>query len=205
MAAPRPGSPLTSGLAVLLGLVGLGMGIPAFFRWKVFALERERDALLASAPSTPEVRLQWWFSHGQPRILEALRLSRFSAERPWIVSHVVAPGRAVDPPQVWGVDLSDLDPESVALDGLDVRVLLPAPVLLAREVLVGDNALGVAVLQPPGPQDPRVLLRDRVEHALERLIRALPRDIPGARISVEVGGLVRPRDEGVVAPLSPGS
>ena len=125
----------------------------------------------------------------------SMRASRFSAERPWIVSHVVAPEREGLPPEIWGIDQRTITADMVRLDGMVVRVVLPAPEIMARDVLVGDNAMGVQVFEAPGPPDPRILLRKRVEYAIERLIRVLPQEIPGARISVEVGGLVRPREE----------
>lgn len=184
------------GLLLLAAIIGVGMGIPAFFRWKYFQLGRDRDRMLAAAPSQPEARLALWFEHGHPRILEALTLSRFSPEKPWIVSHLVAPPREGIAPEIWGVDVSGLEPDVAFVEGMDVRIVLPAPRLLDHDVLVGDNALGVAVYPRPGPSDARMLVRDRVEYALKRMIEALPRDIPGARISVEVAGLVRPRPPG---------
>jgi len=183
------------GLPILLALIIMGMGIPAIYRWQSRVLGNERDKMLESVPDQPEARLGKWFQFGQPLILEALLASRFSAERPWIVSHVVAPESEGKPPEIWGIDQQAITKDMVVLDGLDVRIVLPAPEIVARDVLVGDNALGVQVFEAPGPPDPRILLRKRVEYAVERLIRVLPEEIPGARLSVEVGGLVRPREE----------
>jgi hypothetical protein len=177
---------------LLAGIIVVGMGIPAFFRWKVLELEEERIELLRNAPDEPQARLALWFQHGQPRIHEALVKARFSRAQPWIVSHVVAPASQVEAPEIWGIDVEDLLQDVVRQDGLVVRVTLPGPTLLARDVLVGDNALGVAVFAPDARPDGRVLARDRIEFFLARLIEALPRDIPGTRISVEIGGLVRP-------------
>lgn len=180
---------------LLLGLIVVGMGIPAFFRWKVYALGQERDQILAEAPSEPAARLALLFRQIRPHILQALQRARFSAERPWIVSHVVAPVSADEPPEVWGIHaIDDLDHDVARVDGLEVRVRLPAPRLLGREVLVGDNAMGVQVFAAPGPADPRELLRDRVEFVMKPLIESIPEDVPGTRVSVEVGGLVRPWD-----------
>jgi len=183
------------GFALLLALIAVGMGIPAFFRWKVVSLGRERDRILSEAPSAPEARLALLFRYVQPQILQTLQKARFSADQPWIVSHVVAPPNAQEPPEIWGIESSEIGPEATFVEGLDVRVVLPAPRLLARDVLVGDSALGVEVYAPPGPPDPRVLLRNRLEFVLAPLIEHLPGDIPGARISVEVGGLARPRTD----------
>lgn len=181
------------GLVLLVGLIVVGMGIPAFFRWKVYALGRERDRILEEAPSEPAARLELLFRQIRPHILQALQRARFSASRPWIVSHVVVPAGADGPPEVWGIHATDDVGHDVArVDGLEVRVQLPAPRLLGREVLVGDNAMGVQVFAAPGPADPRELLRDRVEFVMKPLIESIPDDIPGTRVSIEVGGLVRP-------------
>ena len=196
---PAPEARRPPGFALLLALIALGMGIPAFFRWQVVSLGRERDRILREAPSAPEARLALLFRYVQPQILQTLQKARFSAERAWIVSHVVAPSDAAQPPEIWGIESSEIGPGATSVEGLDVRVVLPAPRLLARDVLVGDNALGVEVYAPPGPPDPRVLLRNRLEFVLAPLIEHLPGDVPGARLSVEVGGLVRPRPE-TVAP-----
>lgn len=191
----RYSGPRAPGLPMLLAVVVVGMGIPAIYHWQSRVLGHERDQMLEDAPDQPEARLAVWFQYGQPPILEALLASRFSAARPWIVSHVVAPEREGLPPEIWGIDQQTITEDNVLLDGLVVRVVLPAPEVMARDVLVGDNAMGVQVFEAPGPPDPRILLRERVEYAIERLIRVLPQEIPGARISVEVGGLVRPPEE----------
>lgn len=181
------------GLVLLVGLIVVGMGIPAFFRWKVYALGKERDRILAEAPSEPAARLELLFRQIRPHILQALQRARFSAQRPWIISHVVAPAREGEPPEVWGIHaIDDVGPYVARVDGLQVRVELPAPRLLGREVLVGDNAMGVQVFAAPGPADPRELLRDRVEFVMKPLIESIPEDVPGTRVSVEVGGLIRP-------------
>jgi hypothetical protein len=183
------------GIPILLALIVMGMGIPAIYRWQSKVLGNERDKMLASVPDEPKARLGKWFQFGQPPILEALLASRFSAERPWIVSHMVAPEEEGQPPEIWGIDQQTITTDMVVLDGMVVRVILPAPEVMDRDVLVGDSALGVQVFEAPGPPDPRIMLRKRVEYAIERLMRVLPQEIPGALISVEVGGLVRPREE----------
>ncbi len=180
---------------MLLALVVVGMGIPAIYHWQTRVLGHARDQMLDAAPHEPAARLGVWFQYGQPFILEALLASRFSAEHPWIVSHVVAPEREGQPPEIWGIDQRLITTDNVVLDGLQVRVILPSPQIMARDVLVGDNAMGVQVFEAPGPPDPRSLLRRRVEYAIGRLIRVLPEDIPGTRISVEVGGLIRPWEQ----------
>ena len=184
------------GLPVLVIIVAVGMGIPAFYRWKVGDLNRDRERMLSEAPSVPEVRVELWYSHLQPRVLGVLRKCRFSSKKRYIVSHMVAPRSADEPPEIWGVPEEAITPEQVRLDGMAVRVVLPAPVIVDRDVLVGDNAMGVEVYPPEHPpEDPRVLLRGRLEFVLGKFMAALEKDIPGAYVSVEVGGLVRPRPE----------
>ncbi len=152
--------------------------------------------MLEEAPNAPEARVALWFSHLQPRVLGVLRSCRFSSHQRYLVSHMVAPRSDQEPPEVWGVHEDTISPESVFLDGMAVRVQLPAPTLVDRNVLVGDNALGVEVYpsQSP-PEDPRVLLRNRLEFVLAKFMAALEKDIPGAYLSIEVGGLTRPRPE----------
>lgn len=184
-----PGSARAPGLVVLVGLVAVGMGIPAYLRWAVPRLEARRDAILAAAPTEPIGRLARWFEYGQPRLHEALVKARFSSERPWFVTHVVAPRSAQEPPEIWGIDLADLPIDVVRLEGLSVVVALPAPERLARDVLVGDRALGVPVFPADGPApDGRELAERRLERYLGRVGEALEKDIEGARLVVEVGG-----------------
>lgn len=188
MAGSPDGFTRTSGLRLLLVIVFAGIGIPALFRWKAYDLERDRDRLIANAPSTGEGRLALWFSQVQPRVVEGLRGARFSSSQPWLVSHVVSPASASEPPQVWGVDLTEVPPHWVSLSGLQVFVDLPAPKLLTRDVLVGDNVAGVQIF-PAGSQNDGVeLTRARVRFVLKRLIEALPRDIEGAEYVIRVGG-----------------
>mgnify|MGYP001618198724 CR=1 FL=1 len=184
----RVGRP--AGLGLLAGLVVLGMGIPAIYRWMSVRLKAERVELLERSPSEPEARLAQWLRFGQPQIHHALEAARFSAREPWFVTHVIAPASAAEPPQVFGLDFTDLAHEVVRQEGLVVRVVLDAPKLLARDVLTGDKALGVPIFQPDvAPPDGRVLALLRLVPYLERLEQGLERDLPGASLEVEVGGL----------------
>ena len=163
------------------------MGIPALFRLKAYDLERDRDELIENAPTTGEGRLKLWFSQVQPRVIEGLRGARFSASRPWLVSHVVKSDDPNLPPEVWGVDLTEIPADWVSLDGLLVYVDLPAPKLLAREVLVGDNVAGIQVYPPGAYNDGIELTEGRVRFVLKKMIEALPRDIEGARYVIRAG------------------
>ena len=76
---------------------------------------------------------------------------------------------------------------------LAIRIILDAPKLLAEEVLVGDNALGVPVYSPGFEHpDARQIAKERLEFTLERVRQGLAKDIREGRISVEVGGLKDP-------------
>ena len=159
------------------------MGIPAYLKWKVPQLEAERDRMREQAPSEPEARLARWFEFGQPQIHNSLVAARFSAEQPWYVSHVVAPVSEAEPPQIWGIDLADPDPDQVVVqDGLTVKIVLPAPTLLARDVLVGDKARGVPVYPAGAEVDPARLAADRLGayFYFARMGAALEKDIEGA-------------------------
>ncbi|MCP3915862.1 MAG: hypothetical protein GY711_09920 [bacterium] len=181
------------GLPLLGALIVVGMGIPAYLKWMVPRLEARRVQILADAPSEPEGRLARWFEFGHPRIHEALVAARFSAERPWLVSHVVAPADPSGDPEVWGIDFSDLSQDVIRHDGLAVRIAFDAPSVLAHEALRGDNALGVPVfgtgVEHP---DPRQLAKERLEFTLQRVREGLAKDIPEGRLSIEVGGLKDP-------------
>ena len=174
------------GLAVVAGLVILGMGIPAYLMWQVPRLEAERDRIRAEAPTESIGKLELWFQFGQPQIHTALTNARFSASRPWYVSHV----RTVPdgPPEIWGIDFSDLDHnEVVRREGLEVRVVLSAPVLMERAELTGIHNEGVPRFGPDQEVDASDLVRRRLEGYFREFSSALGRDIPEARFVVQVG------------------
>ena len=173
-----------------MGLVALGMAIPAFYLFAVPRLAARREGMLSGAASEPEGRLKMWFTYGQPQIHHALVMARFSAERPWFVTHVVAPEEESQPPEIWGIDFEELPVDVIRTEGLSVQVVLDKPRLLARDVLVGDKSLGVPVY-PAGQEvpDARRLALERLEPYLDRLEEGLARDVAGAMIEIEVGGL----------------
>lgn len=182
-------------MAVLAAAVTVGMGIPAYYRYKVTDLGKERDRILAEAPKTADALAAKWFEFMEPQVLTVLKSTRFSHQFPYLVSHVMAPRSADEPPEVWGVPASEITRGvTVVQEGTLVRVILPEPRIVARDVLVGDKAFGVQVFQPgEPPSDARVLLRNRVEWVLKKTARSYEKHIEGGFISVEVGGLVRPR------------
>lgn len=187
MSTPTPGFTRVSGLKVLTVIVVAGMGIPALFKLKAFNLERARDELIENSPSTGEGRLRLWFMQVHPRVVEGIRASRFSALQPWLVSHVVKAASEGELPEVWGVDLTEINPDWIWLDRLVVHVDLPAPKLLARTVLVGDNVAGVQVFPSGSFNDGIALTERRLEFVLAKLIEALPQDIEGAHYKITAG------------------
>lgn len=178
-----------SGIGVLAAIVVVGLAVPTYYLWAVPRLKQEADRLRVEAPDEPAERLGVWFHFGQPQIHTALVRARFSADRPWYVSHVVQ-GREDEAPVIYGIDFTDLPVDVVQHEGLEVRVVLPAPTLLARDVLVGDKAFGVPVYaQAAAVPDGRVIAKERLERYFADMAAALGKDIPGARLVVEIGGL----------------
>lgn len=176
------------GLLILFAIVAVGMGIPAFTIWQKELAVQNRDRIRAEAPTTGEGRVQLYMQLAAPGVFEALTKSRFSAERPWIVTHMVAPAAEGEAPEIHGVDITELPRSCVYQDGLQVVIQMPAPTLLARDVLVGDNALGVPVFpagEAPSAED---LLDSRLRFALKRMMQSLPEDIEGASYTFRFSG-----------------
>ena len=185
---PPSGAGRPSGILVLLAIIALGLGTGAgYYAWKRPKLEREREALLAAAPTGLDERLEQWLVFGGPQIHHRLsRFARFSAECPWLVTHSVA---AADggPPTVWGIDCEKLPQDMARREGATVVVELPAPVPLGRVVL--DPAQAGFVPSYPDAQsvpDPEARLEDLATFFLERLPQALEHEIPGARLEIRI-------------------
>lgn len=176
------------GLWILLVIVAVGMGIPAFTIWQKELAAQNRDRIHAEAPTTSEGRVQLYMTLAAPGVYEALTKSRFSSAQPWIVTHVVAPAAEGEPPSVYGVDVSELPRSCVYQDGLEVVIQMPEPTLLTRDVLVGDNALGVPVYTPDQSPDGPALLEARLRFALKRMMESLPEDIEGASYAFRFTG-----------------
>ncbi|MFT7478215.1 MAG: hypothetical protein ACI80N_001494 [Gammaproteobacteria bacterium] len=177
------------GLPLLIGIIAVGMGVPAYYMWSVPRLKARADDIRAAAPTDAVGRLAEWFRFGQPNIHNALILARFSAEQPWYVTHVISGQSADEPAQIWGFDFTDLSPDVLRVEDTTVYLEFPAPTLLERGVLVGDKALGVPVYDSAELlKDPCAMARGRLERYLERTRSALVRDIPGADLVVRIGG-----------------
>lgn len=187
-AAPPSESVRANGILVLLGIIALGLATGAgYYAYKRPRLERERAAVLASAPTTLEERLEQWLVFGGPQIHHRLsRFARFSAECPWLVTHAVASADG-GPPTVWGIDCQTLPQDMARLEGTTVVVELPAPVPLGRVELDPAQARHVPkYADDRSVPDPTARLKDLAAFFLERLPQALEHELPGARLEIRV-------------------
>lgn len=178
-----------NGIIVLAVLVAAGMGITGvYFHYKapklLAQMRRERSEL----PASGEGRVTRWLDFGRGFIDQRLVQLRFSPRQPWLVTHTLSTGSESAAQEIWGVDLTELSTEWISQRGMEVVVALPAPKLLGRGPLVGDKALDVPRFAP-GDAIPDASERARWigDWALERLAAPLAKDIPGARLVVEVG------------------
>jgi hypothetical protein len=181
------------GLLVLAVLVATGVGVTAGYLQleapEVGEIIANRKREIALAPKTPEGRLEQWLVFGAPQIHHRMQMMRFSAEQPWLVTHAVRlDGEDADQLAIHGIDLSELPREIARIEGLDVHVKLPLPRRLGTGPLRGDNAVSVPVvlhddLAPDSVERARFLVR----FALDGLSQALERDIPGAKLAIEIG------------------
>jgi hypothetical protein len=146
----------------------------------------------AEMPTEPGARAQRWIELNGPFIVERLKQMRFSQAQPWLVTHTVAEEQDSAAQEIWGVDLAGLTTQWIQRRGLDVVVELPAPALLGRGPLVGDMALNVARTRPGQPYDAAERARYVAAWAIERLAKAITKDIDGARLVVSVGGAATP-------------
>jgi hypothetical protein len=90
--------------------------------------------------------------------------------------------------EIHGIDLSTLPRDVARIDGTTIRVHLPRPTLLATGPLRGSNAVAVPVAaDPTAAPDPIARAEYLVHFALDDLAKALERDIPGAKLSIEIG------------------
>lgn len=182
-----------SALTVITVLVVFGLGVTAvFYRWKARDVIAERRAQIAAAPTEKLPRLERWIELNGLNVVLRLEQLRVSARRPWLVSHEVLFEDPERPSEIWGIDLSDLEPAWLVRDELRAVVDLPPARLLGNGPLPPDKALFVPKVRPgAGPIDAAAsALRSQyvAEHALNALGEALPQDIPGTAFVVRVGG-----------------
>jgi hypothetical protein len=188
-----------NGLLLLLLLVAGGMGITGvYYRWKAAEILAERKAELASAPTETEPRLERWLEFGRTYVHQRLVQLRVSAAAPWLVTHARQSAEEGTPPELWGVDLTDLVPEWSRREGSRVVVELPAAGSLGRAWIPEDKADFVPRLAPSAPTPPQEVVAERArqiaEHALRPLIEALREDIPEARLVIRVGPTAGPEE-----------
>lgn len=198
---PAPESQLqparrVNGLVLMVVLVAAGMGITSiYYHWKAPAIVAQRQAALASMSREPGPMLDLWLEYGAPAIHARLTQMRIGPQHPWLVTHAQESPVAGQPPRLWGVDLSDLDPSWVHRDGLAVVVDLPAPHELGHAWLPADKEAGVLRLAAGSDSPPEgaaaARARDVALWSLERLDQAVRKDIPGAALQVRVGEEVR--------------
>jgi hypothetical protein len=111
---------------------------------------------------------------------------RFSATQPWLVTHAV--GEVPGSVEIYGIDLTNLPISVARIEGLTVHVVLPRPGRLGVGPLTGDNAAAVPVFPRVDlAPDPIERARYLVHFALDELANALERDIPGAKLAIDIG------------------
>jgi hypothetical protein len=189
--------PRVRGLLVLSALVAVGLCVSVgYFFWsltaKASAARRIIDARkreIAEAPKTTEGRVAHWLVFGAPPIHHRLETMRFSAAQPWLVTHAVrAEGGEPGAVDIYGIDLTNLPLTIARVEGTTVRVELPLPRRLGTGALAGDNAAAVPIFPRADlAPDPVQRARFLVDFALGDLARALERDIPGAKLLIEIG------------------
>jgi hypothetical protein len=180
-----------SGLATLLVLVVLGVGVTAgYMQWKapeVHAIVESRKKEVAAAPSTVEGRLVYWLKYADALIHNRLQEMRFSAEKPWLVAFArsIEGAREVE---FYGIDLAELPRNLGRIEATSVYVRLPRAQDLGRGELTGDKAAFIPLVAAErDPPDANERARALAEWALEPLARNLERDIPGAHLLVAIG------------------
>ena len=190
---PPVRSPRARGLLVIGALVLLGVGVTAgYLAWKapeVGKIIADRKRAIAEAPKTAEARLANWIVFGAPQIHHRLEIMRFSAEQPWLVTHAVrVAGDDPERVEIHGIDLSALPRDVARVEGTTVRVHLPRPSRLTTGPLLGSNAGLVPVAADAAAvPDPIARAEYLVHFALDDLSKALERDIPGAKLAIEIG------------------
>lgn len=195
--APPEPAPRARGLLVLAALVGVGLCVSVgYFFWSLTSKASEarriidaRKREIAEAPKTTEGRLEHWLVFGAPQIHHRLETMRFSAAQPWLVTHAVhadsgEPGAV----EIYGIDLSNLPLSISRVEGSTVHVELPLPRRLGAGPLTGDNAAAIPVFPRADlAPDPVERAKFLVRFALEGLSGALERDIPGAKLAIDIG------------------
>lgn len=171
-------------------LVASGFGIGAlYYSYKEPRVRAQIQRELDAAPTTEEGRLDHWILFGAAQVHHRLSVvARISEDQPWLVTHAVTPD-GDGPPEVYGIDVSDLPRDLVQREGMAAVLSLPAPTLLGRAELQGDNARHVPrYASGTEVPDPVARLEDLVDWFLKDLAKALKGDIETASLTARIAG-----------------
>jgi len=176
------------GLLVLFLVVFAGLGSGAYFyRTKAFEVRAGILKRLEAAPTDPDEQLTAWLKFGEPMIQHRLTQLSFGAGAPWLVTHTAdsPAGR-----EIWGISMEGPRPAYFERDELTVKIHLSTPTLLDHGVLHGDNADRIPHY-PDGlsVSEREARAKELSEWFLERILTALPEDIPGTRAEITIGEL----------------
>jgi hypothetical protein len=195
--APAKPAPRANGLLVLSAIVAVGLSVSVgYFFWSLTSKASEarriidaRKREIAEAPKTTEGRVAHWLEFGGPQIHQGLLNLRFSSERPWLVTHAIrVEGGEPGAVEIYGIDLTNLPLSVARVEGTTVRIELPLPRRLGTGPLTGDNAAAVPIFPREDlAPDPVERAKFLVRFALGGLPEALERDIPGAKLAIDIG------------------
>jgi hypothetical protein len=178
-------------LVVLLVLVAVGMGVTSvLFQFLSPQLRERMGRARAEAPKSGEPRVDHWLGFGRGFVHQRLVQLHYSADEPWLVTHTIGPDRDAGVVDIWGVDLAGLSADATSREGMNIVLSLPAPRVLARGPFGAQRARNDKARNVPhfasleSAPDPAERARSMVLWALDRLIKALERDIEGARFQV---------------------
>jgi hypothetical protein len=181
-------------LFVFGGLVVLGLASGAgLFRWQANKLTATAAWVETNPDSPPAERLRYWFlKYGQPQLHHSLLEGRWSEQKPWLLTHIAQPLPLPNEnyaPELWGIDLAGVGIAMASLDGMQVRIQLPAPRLLERtQEIPGRVARGIPIYKPGEALPPlSELARHRVQAFLSPVMTALDRKLPGVELWIQVG------------------
>jgi len=176
-----------NGLAVLLGIVVVGLATGAgFYRYQRGAMEARLADEMAAAPTSTDERLALWLRVAGPQIHHRLAVvGRFAPDMPWLVTHAVAP-QGGGAPENRGVDRGHHTPDRARHEERTGGVQLPRPGPLGRARLEGERAQRVPIYPPSANLDPVARLSELALYLLEGIPKALTRDVQGAALEIRV-------------------
>lgn len=176
----RPPGLLIATIVVVLGILPGA----AYFHYKAPRVKAQVIDKLRDVSTLPGDRLDAWLGTYEGQIRDRLAMLCFSSKQPWLVTHTFGPAGVA--PEIWGLDLRERSSVEFVREDLHVEIRLPAPVLLGHGVLHGDNARHIPhYTRREDVGDPATRAEELVAWFLP-MIKALPRDIPGAELVVRV-------------------